>query len=140
MPDDADDKPSEAAQGHEDETQQNDEPETFPRDYVEKLRKENADMRVRAKRADDLQARLLDATIALATQGLLADPSDLPRTDDLLDDDGYPSVDKITAAAHDLTARKPHLALRRPSGDIDQGARQEPQTVTLAEILRERAG
>ena len=35
-------------------------PDTFPRDYVENLRKENADYRTRAKTADDLAKRLGD--------------------------------------------------------------------------------
>lgn len=51
-------------------------PDTFPRDYVEKLRKEAADARVKAKDRDDLAHRL-HATL-VASAGRLADPSDLP--------------------------------------------------------------
>ncbi len=51
------------------------EPETFPREVVEKLRQENGKYRQRAQRADDL-ARRLHTELVRAT-GRLADPSDL---------------------------------------------------------------
>lgn len=118
--------------------------DTFSRAYVEQLRTENADARVRAKRADDLQARLLDAVVRDGVAGVLEDADDLRRhvTDaELLDDDGYPDTSKVRAAAEQLAAAKPHLAARRvPSGDVDQGARAEAaEPVSLAGILRERA-
>ena len=92
-----------------------DDAETFPREYVEKLRKENADARVKAKRADDLAARLHTALVAAT--GRLADPSDLPFDDAHLED-----ADALNAAVDALLARKPHLASRRPVGSIGQGA------------------
>jgi hypothetical protein len=46
----------------------------------------------------------------------------------------------LEAAVDELIARKPHLANRRPSGDVDQGAREQGQTVDLAGMLRARAG
>lgn len=49
-----------------------DEPETFDREYVQKLRDEAAGHRVKAKRADALNARLATAQAALT--GKLADP------------------------------------------------------------------
>ena len=72
----------------------------------------------------------------------LEDPSDLllHRAEaDLLDDDGMPDVDRIAEAARELDSQRPHLARRRPSGDVDQGARSEPEAVDLASMLRERA-
>lgn len=135
-PAESDAQTTEAPEG----TQDTPEDETFPRSYVEDLRRENAEQRTRAKRADDLAARLLTGTIASATAGILADPTDLPHSDDLLDGDGYPDPAKIEQAARDLAARKPHLADRRPRGDVGQGATAEAATVDLAGMLRARAG
>ncbi|MBZ4498038.1 hypothetical protein [Dermacoccus sp. Tok2021] len=106
--------------------------ETFPREYVEKLRKENADARVKAKRADDLAARLHTALVAAT--GRLADPSDLPFDDAHLEDE-----DALNAAVDALLARKPHLASRRPVGSIGQGATAPADSVSLAGILRQNA-
>ncbi len=103
--------------------------ETFPRDYVEKLRKEAADARVKAKRADDLAARLHTALVAAT--GRLADPSDLPFDEAHLED-----ADALTAAVDALVTAKPHLASRRPFGAIGQGATPSPAGVDLAGILR----
>ncbi|MEU0575247.1 hypothetical protein [Dermacoccus nishinomiyaensis] len=106
--------------------------ETFPREYVEKLRKEAADARVKAKRADDLAARLHTALVAAT--GRLADPSDLPFDDAHLED-----ADALNAAVDELLARKPHLASRRPVGSIGQGATSPADSVSLAGILRHNA-
>ncbi|MCG7429036.1 hypothetical protein [Dermacoccus nishinomiyaensis] len=109
-----------------------DDAETFPREYVEKLRKEAADARVKAKRADDLAARLHTALVAAT--GRLADPSDLPFDDAHLED-----ADALNAAVDALLARKPHLASRRPVGSIGQGATSPADRVSLAGILRHNA-
>ena len=50
--------------------------------------------------------------------GRLADPTDLEFDEDHLDD-----PDALAAAIDDLLARKPHLASRKPVGDIGQGQR-----------------
>ncbi len=115
------------------------EPETFPREYVERLRRENAEARVGAKRSEALAARLV---AALAAQtGRLADASDLPYSDDLLDDEGLPDGEKVRAAVADLIERKPHLASTRPVGDVGQGVRGDTTpTVSLADLLRSGAG
>ena len=106
--------------------------DTFPRAYVDKLRKEAADARVKAKRADDLAARLHTALVAAT--GRLADPSDLPFDDAHLED-----ADALNAAVDALLARKPHLASRRPVGSIGQGATSPADRVSLAGILRHNA-
>ncbi len=108
--------------------------ETFDREYVQKLRDEAAGHRVKAKRIDALSARLATAQAALT--GKLADPTDLPFTADLLDDDGLVDEDKVRAAVDALIERKPHLAARRPTGNIGQGARPELQEEGLAAMLR----
>ncbi|MCW2608722.1 MAG: hypothetical protein JWO60_3415, partial [Frankiales bacterium] len=84
--------------------------ETFDREYVQKLRDEAASHRVKAKRADTLAAALVTAQAALT--GRLADPTDLPFDDALLDDDGYVDEAKVKAAVDELIKRKPHLAAR----------------------------
>lgn len=109
------------------------EPDTFPREVVEELRKENGKYRQRAQRADDLAKRL--HTELVRATGRLADPTDLPFDAEHLDDG-----DQLAAAIDDLLTRKPHLGSRRPSGDIGQGATPASGTVDLAAILRQRAG
>lgn len=106
--------------------------ETFPREYVQRLRDESARYRTRAGRADDLGQRLHTALVTAT--GRLADPTDLPFDEQHLDD-----IELLTAAVDDLLARKPHLASRRPAGDVGQGARPEAASVDLAGLLRARA-
>lgn len=108
------------------------EPETFPRAYVQELRDENARYRQRAGQADDLARRLHTALVAAT--GRLADPDDLPFNDAHLDD-----ADALTAALDDLLTRKPHLASRRPMGDVGQGATPTAAEVDLAALLRANA-
>lgn len=104
-------------------------PDTFPRAYVEQLRQENGRYRLRAERSDDLAKRLHTAQVAAT--GRLADPTDLPYDEDLLDD-----PDALAAAIDALLATKPHLASRRPTGNVGQGLSEHPTTVSLANILR----
>lgn len=109
------------------------EPETFPRKVVEDLRKENAAYRVKAARADDLVERLHTALVTAT--GRLADPSDLPFTEAQLED-----AAALDAALDALLTRKPHLASRKPSGDVGQGATSTGHgTVDLGGMLRARA-
>lgn len=106
--------------------------ETFPRAYVEQLRQESAGHRVRAQQADTLAQRL---HLALVTAtGRLADPTDLAY-----DEAHLAGADSVTAAVDELLGRKPHLASRRPRGDVDQGARTSTADVDLAGMLRARA-
>ncbi len=105
------------------------EPDTFPREYVTKLRDENARYRQRAGHADEL-ARRLHTELVRAT-GRLADAEDLPFAEAHLDD-----PDALTAALDELLVRKAHLASRRPTGDVGQGATQDAAGVSLAGLLR----
>jgi hypothetical protein len=109
------------------------EAETFPRSYVEELRQENGKYRQRAQKADTYAQRL-HVELVPAT-GKLADPTDLPFDESHIDD---PSA--LDAAITDLISRKPHLASRRPAGEIGQGASPSTANVDLAAILRQRAG
>lgn len=122
------DAPAETA----DEQTVDEDADTFPRAYVDKLRKEAADARVKAKDRDEIAARL--HTSLVAASGRLADPSDLPFDEAHLSD-----PDALTAALDELLARKPHLASRRPVGDIGQGVSAVASSVDLAGILRASA-
>ena len=110
-----------------------DEPDTFPRAYVEKLRKENADARAKVKDRDEIAQRL--HTALAAADGRLADPTDLPFSEDQLD------PDTMGKAITDLVARKPHLKAIRVKGDAGQGPRgNNPSQVDLLGTLRNLAG
>lgn len=108
------------------------EADTFSRDYVEKLRQENGKYRQRAQRADDLAHRLHTALVTAT--GRLADPTDLEFSEDHLED-----PEALEAAVEALLTSKPHLAARRPRGDVGQGATSSGATVDLAGLLRSRA-
>jgi hypothetical protein len=87
----------------------------FPRKVVEDLRKENGKHRQRANSlAQRLHVELVRAT------GRLADPTDLPFDEAHLDD-----ADALNTAIDELLEAKPHLASRRPVGDIGQGVKGE---------------
>ncbi len=120
-PDDADEEQTDDAEA-----------EMFPREVVERLRQENGRYRQRAQRADDL-ARRLHTELVKAT-GRLADPTDLEFDEDHLED-----PDALAAAVDDLLARKPHLASRKPTGDIGQGQRgAASEPVSLLTLLKAR--
>lgn len=108
-------------------------PETFPREYVEELRQENGKYRQRAQQADDLAARLHTALVTAT--GRLADPTDLAFDESHLGD-----ADTLTAAVDALLTAKPHLATRKPFGSIGQGASSVTDTVSLSGLLRSNAG
>lgn len=105
------------------------EADTFPREYVERLRQENGKYRQRAQHADDLAHRLHRELVR--SDGRLQDPTDLDFSDDHLADDGV----SLTEAITDLLARKPHLAARRPIGDVGQGATSQRGEVDLLGLL-----
>lgn len=106
------------------------EPDTFPRDYVEKLRDENAKYRQRAQKSDELAHRLHRALVE--ADGRLADPTDLDYAEEHLED-----AESLSEAIGELLQAKPHLAARKPVGSIGQGAvSQGTNTVDLAGLLR----
>lgn len=107
-------------------------PDNFPREYVEKLRQEAAEARVKAKRADQLARDLFAARVAAT--GRLADPNDLTFDEALLDD-----PDALDTALDQLLAEHPHYAARTPRGDIGQGATGTTADLDLAALLRRTA-
>lgn len=110
---------------------ESDEPDTFDRAYVEKLRQENGKYRQRAQRADELAHRLHRALVEAT--GRLADPTDLPFSEDHLGD-----TESLTSAIDELLTTKPHLAKRMISGEIGQGATASGSSVDLTALLRGR--
>ncbi len=110
--------------------------DTFPREYVERLRSESAGHRTAAKAASEallpVQQRL--HALLVAGTGRLADPSDLPFDAAHLDDEAA-----LTTALDELLTRKPHLASRRVVGDVGQGAGTPKAEVSLAGMLAGRA-
>lgn len=104
----------------------------YKRADLEKLRQENGKYRQRAQRGDEY-ARRLHTELVRAT-GKLADPTDLAF------DEAHLEGDNLSLAIDDLLSRKPHLASRRPVGDIGQGSSPSAGSVDLAAILRGKAG
>jgi hypothetical protein len=94
--------------------------DTFPRSYVEELRKESADHRTKAKAAEeraDQLAKRLHAELVKASNRL-ENPADLPYDAEHLDD-----ADKLSAALDALLADRPYMAKRVVKGDAGQGNR-----------------
>jgi hypothetical protein len=110
--------------------------ETFDRQYVEQLRKEAKQNRLKARRVDDLELAIRDLAIRHHTAGLLVDPESLEWSDDFADDHGLPDGTKITEAAQELISRKPYLG--RPRGRLPgQGEHSEADVkISLSELLR----
>jgi hypothetical protein len=114
------------------------EPASFSAEYVRTLREEAASQRVKAKRTDEANARLLQA-LAQA-DGRLIEANELAFTDDLIDEVGIVDSVKVTAAIDALIQAKPYLASRRPTMPITQGVQtQLPETPGLFTLIRERA-
>jgi hypothetical protein len=111
--------------------QGDDDAETFPRSYVERLRRENQRYREQAGHADTYAHRL-HAELVRAT-GRLADPTDLA-----FDAEHLADAEQLDAAITALLDAKPHLAARRPAGDIGQGNRGTAGSFSLLDTLRAR--
>lgn len=111
------------------------EPDTFPRAYVEQLRQEAAENRKKAEQVSTLREALHAAYLRLGTQGILHDPEALAWSEDFTGEDGLPDVERIRAAAEALAEAQPWLS--RPRGDVGQGYRGETSdAVSLADLLR----
>lgn len=105
------------------------EQEQFPRAYVEELRAEAKSWRVKAQKADGYAQRL--HTELVKATGRLADPTDVPFDEAHLSD-----PDALATSIDVLLQRKPHLASRKPVGDVGQGVTGKAAPVDLVSILR----
>lgn len=111
--------------------------ETFAAEYVAKLREESAAHRIKAKKVDDANARLV-AAYAKA-DGRLVDVDALTYSEAMLDDDGLVDAAKVTEAVAALIEAKPYLASRTPTTTLPQGVRQDvPTAPGLFDLIRER--
>ena len=108
----ADDSP-ETAQG---DSEPDDDGRTFNYDYVKGLREEAKSWRLKAARADELEARLHSELTK--ADGRLADPQDLP-----FDPEHLADPQKHADAITELLKAKPHYATRKPApgSTIHQG-------------------
>ena len=114
-----------------------DDGDSFPRAYVEQLRRKQQTYRHRAKaaelRAEQLARELYRSRVD--ELGLLADPDDMEYDDELLMDGAA-----LRAAVTELVRSRPHLAARRVRGDI--GQHEQPAGApgqSLGAILRRNA-
>lgn len=116
-------------QGHDDPG--SDEQDTFDRAYVEKLRKESAKYREKAKRTEELEHRLHHALVA--ADGRLADPADLEFSPEHLED-----PEALAAAVTALVKNKPGLKAQKFTGSIGAGDRGTPKKapVDLISLMR----
>lgn len=112
--------------------------ESFPAAYVKKLRKENADYRTRAGRADELEEKNTAMAVRLhsalvARDGRLSNPDDLPFNPDHLEDEAA-----LTAAITELIRSRPGLKARTAGGDIGHGNRgtANHKPVSLIDMIR----
>ena len=106
--------PENAGEGNSEPDNSGAEGDTFPRAYVEDLRKEAAGYRTQVR---ELQERL--HRMSVEQTGSLADPADLP-----FDAAHLESPEALAAAIEELLAAKPHLKARRFAPDAAaQGAK-----------------
>ena len=117
-------------QEQEQEQEQQQEQEQDP--LVKKLRNEAAGNRVKAREAGELAEQRAAAlfTALVKLDGRLADPSDLPYSEDYLTDEAA-----LESAISDLLERKPGLAARQYRGNIGAGVKGDSPT-SLIEIMR----
>lgn len=109
-----------------DATEEQAEPDTFDREYVEKLRKENADHRTRS---DEVSRRL--HTELVRADGRLADPADLPYDRAHVD-----NPEALTLAIDALLESKPHFASRVPAGHVGQGEKDAGASINIIDELK----
>jgi hypothetical protein len=113
------------------------EPTTFTADYVKELREEAAAHRIKAKRTDAANERMV-RTIA-EMDGRLFDAEDLTMSDDMLDEDGIAQPERVREAISTLIESKPHLAKRTPTTPLPMGVREtEEPAPSLFQMVRER--
>lgn len=104
--------------------------DTFPREYVEELRTENANYRTRAADRDALAARLHTALVKL--DGRLSDPAALDFDAAHLDD---PAA--LESAITSLIEKSPGMRALAPAGDIGAGNRGSAAAeVDLIDFMR----
>lgn len=117
--------PTDLQDAHEDAQDAPEDADTFPREYVEKLRRESASLRDRLREAEEARdgvtereedlSRRLHAAL-LAQDGRLVDVEALPYAPEHLE-----TPEALTSAVDALLERKPYLSAKRYA-TIPQGA------------------
>ena len=122
----------EQEQEQEQEQQQEQQQEQEQDPLVKKLRNEAAGNRVKAREAGELAEQRAAAlfTALVKLDGRLADPSDLPYSEEYLTDEAA-----LESAIGDLLERKPGLAARQYRGNIGAGVKGDSPT-SLIDIMR----
>ncbi len=111
--------------------------DTFSAEYVAQLREESAAHRVKAKRIDSANDRLVAAYAA--ADGRLVDVEALTFDEALLDGDGLVDRAKVADAIAALIEAKPYLASRTPATVLPQGVRADaPAAPGLFDLIRQR--
>lgn len=114
--------------------------DSFPRSYVEKLRKESQGLRDRLREAEDATQTMTDELEQVRRQlhkalverdGRLVDADALEYSQDHLSD-----PDALSAAVGELLAAKPYLSAKRFQGTVHQGAEPVAAPVSMTALLR----
>lgn len=114
-----------------------DEADTFSAEYVKQLREEAAAHRIKAKRTDEANERMVRAVAQM--DGRLINADEVTLTDAMLDDDGIADPTKVREVIGELIAAKPYLAKRTPTTPLPMGVRQEIEPPpSLFQMVRER--
>ena len=132
MEDEARDLEQQEQEQQQDPLEQEQEQEQQQDPLVKKLRNEAAGNRVKAREAGELAEQRAAAlfTALVKLDGRLADPSDLPYSEEYLTDEAA-----LEQAISDLLERKPGLAARQYRGNIGAGVKGDSPT-SLIEIMR----
>lgn len=97
--------------------------DTFPRSYVEELRRENASYRDKARAAqsqiDELSRELFTAKVQAT--GKVENPTEIPYNADILND-----PDALSEAIDAAVSERPYIKRRTITGDAGQGQRSKP--------------
>jgi len=111
--------------------------ESFSREYVEGLRTEAKENRIKASKVDYVLTEVRRLATREATRGLLTDPEALVWSDDYAHpESGLPDHDRLLAAAEALAKQRPWLA--RPRGPLPgQGEHSTAdEGLSLSALLR----
>lgn len=114
------------------------ESQVFSAEYVKALRDESAGNRIKAKRIDEANARLLHSVAE--SDGRLVNATEIKLDDALLDVDGIVDPAKVRDAIAALIVGKPYLASRKAITVIPQGVQAETVApISLFSLVAERA-
>lgn len=113
--------------------------DSFPRSYVEKLRREAQSLRERAMSAEAAQESVKELQRQLVLERVKADGR-LVEASELPFDETYATdPEALTAAVTELLERKPYLSSQRFSSTLHQGATATDAGFSFVDALRRNA-